>query len=122
LFEKISKEIKMRGGHRANAGRPKGRTNKRTETREAVVLEMKRALESGIPGAFEGDSHALLMSIYKNPALDIDLRLDAAKAAIPYEKPRLAAVDVKAEIDATVAVSQIELVAPPIEHAAHAAH
>ena len=41
-------------------------------------------------GAFAGDAHALLVAVYKNPAHDWDLRVDAAKAAVRYEKPALA--------------------------------
>jgi hypothetical protein len=44
---------------------------------------------------FEGDAHALLMFVYKNPALDIQIRLDAARVAIKYEKPSLAAIQVQ---------------------------
>jgi len=40
---------------------------------------------------FKGDAHAFLMMVYKDPSLPLALRLDAAKAAIPFEKPALAA-------------------------------
>ena len=39
---------------------------------------------------FQGDAHAFLMMVYKDPSLPLALRLDAAKAAIPFEKPALA--------------------------------
>src|SRR5437899_6386885 len=45
-----------------------------------------------IPNAFAGDAHALLVAVYKDPRQDLHTRLDAAKAALPYEKPRLQAV------------------------------
>ena len=35
----------------------------------------------------------LLMTIYKDPNQPLDVRMDAAKAAIAYEKPRLAAIE-----------------------------
>lgn len=73
-------------------GRPKGAKNKRTEKRESAVKAAASAIEAALPLAFQGDSHALLMAIYKDESKDIALRLDAAKAAIGYEKPRLAAV------------------------------
>ena len=38
------------------------------------------------------DAHAFLVAVYKNPKLDHHTRQDAAKAALPYEKPRLQAV------------------------------
>ena len=33
------------------------------------------------------------MAVYKDTTLPLQIRLDAAKAAIAYEKPRLAAVE-----------------------------
>ena len=47
--------------------------------------------------AFPGDAHALLMGVYEDQSQPIELRLQAAKAAIGYEKPRLTAVDSKVE-------------------------
>jgi hypothetical protein len=46
-------------------------------------------IENAIEGAFEGDAHALLIAVYKNPEMPMTLRVDSAKAAIGYEKPRL---------------------------------
>ena len=37
----------------------------------------------------EGDAHAYLMSVYKDPLKPENLRIDAAKAAIRYERPAL---------------------------------
>jgi hypothetical protein len=74
-------------------GRERGTPNKRTQEREAAVQEAARKLEAVIPNAFEGDSHAFLVSIYKDPAHPIERRLDAAKAAIPYERPRLSTTE-----------------------------
>ncbi len=44
--------------------------------------------------AFDGDAHALLMLVYKDPQQPMELRLEVAGKAIRYEKPALAAVDV----------------------------
>ena len=33
------------------------------------------------------------MAVYKDPQQPLDLRMEAAKAAIAYEKPRLAAIE-----------------------------
>jgi hypothetical protein len=74
-------------------GRQKGTPNKRTKAREAAVRRVAKKIEAAIPGAFEGDSHALLMATYKNPKLKLAVRIDAAKAALPYEKARLSAVE-----------------------------
>jgi len=43
--------------------------------------------------AFDGDAHTLLMAIYRDKRLPLKSRLDAAVAAIGYEKPRLSSVD-----------------------------
>ncbi len=48
-------------------------------------------------GAFDGDAHALLMAIYKDPKQSMQLRIEAVRAAIGYEKPRLAAVEARVE-------------------------
>jgi hypothetical protein len=48
-------------------------------------------------------AHALLVWTYRNAELPIDVRLDAAKAAVPFEKPRLgtARVELKRVQDMT---------------------
>jgi hypothetical protein len=62
-------------------------------------------------GAFKGDSHAFLVAIYKDPNQPPQMRLDAAKAAIAYEKPRLAAIEVSGDEENPVAVrNKIEFV------------
>ena len=74
-------------------GRPKGAKNKRTAEREAVMKEMAVQIEKTVGGAFEGDALAYLMSIYKDPTMPENLRIDAAKAAIRYERPALTPVE-----------------------------
>ena len=74
-------------------GRPPGARNRRTAEVEAAAVETARVIEAALGDAFEGDAHALLMSVYKNPAHDWNLRIDAAKAAIRYERPALSAVE-----------------------------
>ena len=105
-----------RGGKRPGAGRKKGEPNARTRDREAAVTAAARALEGLLPDAFTGDAHTFLMAVYKDTSKPIKDRLAAAIAAIGYEKPKLAAVEVQAEVDATVAVSRIELVAVEPSH------
>jgi hypothetical protein len=46
-----------------------------------------------LPDAFEGDSYAFLATVYKNQALPLGVRLDAARTAIAYERPRLSNVE-----------------------------
>lgn len=74
-------------------GRPVGAKNKSTAEREAAMQEVAETIHKTVDGAFEGDSHALLMTVYKSPAHEWPIRIDAAKAAIRYEKPSLAAVE-----------------------------
>ena len=79
-------------------GRQKGSRNRRTialengvETVAAVITE-----SLGI-SAFDGDAHAFLMAVYKNTNLETGIRVDAAKAAIRFEKPALTSAEVKSE-------------------------
>ena len=76
-------------------GRSVGIANKRTVEREQALTDAARMIESTLPDAFAGNAHAVLMAIYKDPRQPIELRLDAAKAAIRYEKPALAATTVE---------------------------
>jgi hypothetical protein len=91
----------MKGGKRAGSGRPKGAKNKHTTEREE---EMNKAAAriAGMLGenAFAGDAHALLMAVYKDQAQPLKARLDAAIAAIGYEKPRLSSIE--ATLDGTL--------------------
>ena len=73
-------------------GRPSGAKNKHTREREAKMAAAAEAIEKLLPNVFSGDAHALLMAVYKNELSDMDLRIDAAKAAIRYEKPSLVSV------------------------------
>jgi hypothetical protein len=98
---KTINRLSMRGGHRAGAGRKAGVANKRT-------LEL-RALAEGQPQ--EGTPLAFLTSVYRNEALPIELRLEAAGKAAPYVHPRLAAVTLGGDPGAPLhAVSRIEIV------------
>lgn len=81
-------------------GRPKGAKSKRTQEREEAMTQAAIQIAATLgENAFTGDAHALLMAVYKNETLPLKLRLDAAVAAIGYEKPRLSSVD--ANIDGT---------------------
>ena len=71
--------------------------------------------------AFKSDSHALLMNVYKDPNQLIGLRMEAARPALAYEKPRLASIETKVvdefekmtdeELDAEIASGVAELAA-----------
>ena len=74
-----------------SGGRRKGAKNKATLERERA-LQAAAAKALGSPGAFLGDAHSLLVSVYKNPHLPLEIRVEAARAALAYQKPRLAPI------------------------------
>ena len=82
-------------------GRVKGTPNKQEspiaralrEAREKAMQEERDSV-----AAEELDAHSLLRMVYLDPAQPIEVRIDAAKAAIGYELPKLNAID--ARIDA----------------------
>jgi hypothetical protein len=87
-----------RGGARPGAGRPLGAKTKSPTTRAARVAAATKTavgvlLKTG-KDPFEGDAHALLVWAYKNPELPATMRLQAAIAAAPFEKPKLVAAHV----------------------------
>ena len=82
----------MAKGQKKTGGRQKGSRNKRTQEREEATAQAVALIGEAIPDAFAGDAHAFLVAVYKNPRIDHHTRQDAAKAALPYEKPRLQAV------------------------------
>ena len=79
----------MKGGKRPGAGKPKGALNKRTKARLATIAKVTKL----VTNAFPGDAHALMVAVYKDETNDLYMRLDAAKSAIPYEKPRLSSIE-----------------------------
>ena len=82
-------------------GRVKGTPNKQESPiaralREAREKALHQARES--LAAAQLDAHSLLRMVYLDSAQPIEVRIDAAKAAIGYELPKLNAID--ARIDA----------------------
>ena len=57
------------------------------------MKEMAAQIGKAVGDAFEGDALAYLISVYKDPLKPETLRIDAAKAAIRYERPALAPVE-----------------------------
>lgn len=88
-------------------GRPKGAKNRRTEDVEHAVAQAAERIAEVVPGAFEGDAHALLMAVYKDPGHEWPLRVDAAKAAIRYEKPALANVQAEVQADVRARIDKV---------------
>jgi hypothetical protein len=78
-------------GQPKTGGRKAGTPNKQTIAKDRVVREAIARLQVG-SGSFAGDGYALLAAIYKSEDFDLPVRMDAAKAATAYERPRLANV------------------------------
>lgn len=94
-------------------GRPPGVKNRRTAELERAAKEAAAAITEALgDGAFEGDAHAFLVTVYKNPANDLPIRIDAAKAAVRYEKPSLSSIEAKVEGDMSLSVTTVQLVGP----------
>lgn len=89
-------------------GRPPGAKNRHTEERERAMAAAAEVLDSVIDDAFKGDAHALLMAVYKNPLNELNLRIDAAKAAIRYEKPAMSSVDMNANVSGEVKFQRVK--------------
>jgi hypothetical protein len=98
-------------GHPRYGGRAKGTPNKRTkEMLDATRAAREKARRVLGNDAFDGDAHALLVLVYRDTSLPIELRLDAAKVAINYESPRLQAVQLDGALSA-----QVKMTIPPEE-------
>jgi hypothetical protein len=101
----VANHSNMRG---SKPGERRGGRRRGTKNKASVAVEQARAEAAARitkalgADAFEGDAHALLVSIYKDPSRPISVRVDAAKAAIGYEKPRLAAVAFQTEPSSVV--------------------
>lgn len=68
-------------------------------------------LQEALPNVFSGNAHELLMAVYKNEDLPLNTRLDAAKAAIAHETPKLASVEHSGNPDSPIEQnSRVELV------------
>lgn len=90
---------KRSGNYKPGPGRPAGRKNNRTLELEAALREATAAL----PEQFEGDAHAFLASVYKNPAFPIETRILAAGKALRVEKPALTSTQGKLEVSVGMA-------------------
>src|SRR5690349_14974734 len=83
------------GGKRDGAGRKPGGKNRRTVEIEKAMQAVVAEFEAQHPNLFAGDGVTLLQTVYKNPDVPWDVRVDAAKAAAPFERPKLVAAAVR---------------------------
>jgi hypothetical protein len=81
----------MRGGQRDGVRRPRGAKNKRTAAVEAAMQVVAAKFKDAMPEAFDGDGVAYLQTVYRDPALPVSVRVDAAAKSARYERPALAA-------------------------------
>ena len=106
MSETAQARPKRCGNYKPGPGRPKGRKNNRTLELEAAAREAAAAIDE----AFEGDAHAFLQAVYRNPAVPLELRIMAASRALKVEKPALSAgreqVDVSVNLAARMEAAQ----------------
>ena len=91
---------KRKGNYKAGPGRPPGSKNKKT----LALEEAARQAAASIDGAFEGDAHAFLAAVYRDPAVPLDIRIMAAGRALRVEKPALSASHSVSEVHGNIAV------------------
>ncbi len=85
-----------RTGTPKTGGRKAGTPNKRTVALWTATATAAEQISATLGSeVFHGDAHALLMTVYKDLKQPIGLRMEAATAALPYEKPRLASIENK---------------------------
>jgi hypothetical protein len=97
----------MRGSRpgERRGGRQRGTKNRRTIARERAQADIADRIARTLgPNAFEGDAHTLLRSIYMDIAQPMEMRLEAARACLPFERPRLAAVQARIEGESSLAL------------------
>ncbi len=90
---------KRTGNYKASPGRPPGSKNKKT----LALEEAARRAAASIEGAFEGDAHAFLTAVYRNPAVPLEIRIMAASKALRVEKPALSAVHGRMDLNFNIA-------------------
>ncbi len=90
---------KRKGNYKAGPGRPPGSKNKKT----LALEEATRQAAASIDGAFEGDAHAFLTAVYRDPAVPLDTRIMAAGKALRVEKPTLSASQSVSEVNGNIA-------------------
>lgn len=90
---------KRKGNYKPGPGRPPGRKNDRTLALEAAARKAAASVSEG----FEGDAHAFLQAVYRNPDVPLEIRIMAAGRALRVEKPTLVASHSVSEININLA-------------------
>lgn len=99
MSSNVTAPRKRQGNYKPGPGRPPGRKNNATLALEQAA----RQAAATIDGAFEGDAHAFLQAVYRNPQVPLEIRIMAAGRALRVEKPTLAASHSVSEININLA-------------------
>lgn len=93
-------------------GRQKGSTNARSKRLKSEARSVFKIVNEHVPGAFEGDSVAFLIAVYKHPDVPLTTRIDAAKAISKFERAALQSIEFTGKNGAPV---ELNLNLPPTE-------
>ncbi|MEH6726879.1 MAG: hypothetical protein V7703_12025 [Hyphomicrobiales bacterium] len=85
---------KRKGNYKPGPGRPPGRKNNNT----LALEEAARKAMANIDDAFDGDAHAFLQTVYRDPNMPIEVRIAAAGRALRVEKPVLSAAHSRVDV------------------------
>ena len=91
---------RLRQDYKSGPGRPPGRKNNNT----LALEEAARKDAASIDAAFEGDAHAFLHAVYRNPEVPLEIRIMAAGRALRVEKPALSAS--RSQVDVYVGMAE----------------
>lgn len=86
--------VKRKGNYKPGPGRPPGRKNNNT----LALEEAARKAMANIDDAFDGDAHAFLQTVYRDPSMPIEVRIAAAGRALRVEKPVLSAAHSRVDV------------------------
>jgi hypothetical protein len=92
-------KAKRKGAYSAGPGRPPGRKNNKT----LALEEATRKAAASIDGSFEGDAHAFLAAVYRDPAVPLETRIMAAGRALRVEKPALSVTHGRVDVNIGIA-------------------
>lgn len=82
------------GNYKPGPGHPPGRKNNNT----LALEEAAGKAMANIDDAFDGDAHAFLQTVYRDPNMPIEVRITAAGRALRVEKPVLSAAHSRVDV------------------------